>query len=167
MRYNILLIALLVLSVQSCINPIKQKNPEPVVVSGVLVRRDTIAVRESFISSLTPNYVAIVQPRVNGYLAAKLFSNGMPVKRGEVIFRIDNRKQSADVLSAAATLEAARANAIEAENNYNRAIPLAKIDAISKAQLDQYTAQYNAAKANVKSAEQNLKNARLELDYTT
>ena len=101
MRYNILLIALLVLSVQSCINPIKQKNPEPVVVSGVLVRRDTIAVRESFISSLTPNYVAIVQPRVNGYLAAKLFSNGMPVKRGEVIFRIDNRKQSADVLSAA------------------------------------------------------------------
>ena len=46
-------------------------------------------------------------------------------------------------------------------------MPLAAIDAISQAQLDQYTAQYKAAKESVKLAEQNLRNAELDVEYTT
>lgn len=167
MRAYTMFITLFCLSLQSCQNLQRREIPEPIVVSRAAVTSDTIAISESFISSLSPNYIAIVQPRINGFLTAKRFSNGMPVKRGDVIFRIDSRKQSADLLSANANLESAKANAVEAKNNYSRAIPLAEIDAISQAQLDQYTAEYNAAVARVKSAEQSVKNARLELDYTT
>lgn len=45
-------------------------------------------------------------------------------------------------------------------------MPLAKINAISQAQLDQYTAQYKAAEASVRSAEQTLSSARMNVGYT-
>ena len=150
----------------SCTITPKQREVEPVVVERAYVSVDTLPRNRVFISTITPNYQAVVQPRVNGYLTAKLFDNGMPVKRGEVIFRLDGREQRANLLSAKADLEKAKAMRIEAENNYFRAVPLAAIDAISQAQLDQYTAEYRAAEAAVKSCEQALENARLESEYT-
>ena len=167
MNAKVTLIALLsTLSVSCKLKP-KQTIPDPVVVESAAVTAHSVVYRQSFISTLSPNYIAIVQPRVAGYLSAKLFKNGMPVKRGETIFRIESRRQRADMLAAKAAFESAKAKAIEAENNYNRAIPLAAIDAISQAQLDQYTAEYRAAKAAVNSAQQTLKNAELEVEYTT
>lgn len=70
------------------------------------------------------------------------------------------------MLAAEAELESARAQAVEARNNYERAVPLARINAISQSQLDQYTAQYRAAEAAVRSAEQALRNASLNVGYT-
>lgn len=70
------------------------------------------------------------------------------------------------MLSARASLESAKAREIEAKNNYDRAIPLAKINAISKAQLDQYTAEYAAAKGERQFGSAALKNANLETEYT-
>ena len=63
------------------------------------------------------------------------------------------------MLAAEAELESARAQALEARNNYDRAVPLARINAISQSQLDQYTAQWKAAEASVRSAEQSLRDA--------
>jgi membrane fusion protein (multidrug efflux system) len=90
----------------------------------------------------------------------------MPVKQGELIFRLDDAPQRANRLAAEASLSSAKAKAVEALRNYERAIPLARINAISQMQLDQYTAENQAAIAAVKSAEQNLRNAQLEESYT-
>lgn len=138
----------------------------PMRIEVATVRTDTVPNRKTYIGHISANYEAVVQPRVNGYLVAAMFKNGMPVRKGQLIFRLDGRQQRADMLSARASLESARAREIEAKNNYDRAIPLAKINAISQAQLDQYTAEYAAAKANVNSARQTLKNANLETEYT-
>lgn len=138
----------------------------PLRIEVTTVRTDTVPNRKTYIGHIAANYEAIIQPRVNGYLVASMFKNGMPVRKGQLIFRLDGRRQRADMLSARASLESAKAREIEAKNNYDRAIPLAKINAISQAQLDQYTAEYAAAKANVNSARQSLKNANLETEYT-
>ena len=136
-------------------------------VEVVSVVADSVVTKQLFITTLQPNYAVVIQPRVSGYLSAKMFSNGMPVRRGQVIFRIDDRQQRANMLAAKADYATAKANAIEAENNYNRAVPLVAIDAISQAQFDQYKAQYEAARASTASAEQRLKNSQLEVEYTT
>ena len=69
-------------------------------------------------------------------------------------------------LSHGGTLQQRNARAQgEAKNNYERAVPLVGIDAISQSQFDQYTAEYMAAEAAVNSAEQALSNAELELGY--
>ena len=167
MKVQVILLLVISTSALSCLQPTKRTIPEPIVVEPTTVEAIDIVARQSFISTLSPNYTAIVQPRVAGYLSAKLFKNGMPVKMGQTIFKIDNRRQRADMLAAKASLESAKAQAIEAANNYNRAVPLAAIDAISQAQLDQYTAQYRAAREAVKSAEQTLRNAELDVEYTT
>lgn len=151
----------------ACSQPVRRYTPEPIVVKRIKVGVDTIVNRQTFISSLTPNYIAVIQPRVNGYLSAKMFSNGMPVSKGQTIFRIDDRQQQANLLAAQASLASAQAKEAEAVNNYSRAVPLAAIDAISQVQLDQYTAQYKAAKSAVNAAQQQLANAQLEVEYTT
>lgn len=127
---------------------------------------DTVYNRRTYIGTIAANYESVVQPRVSGYLTAKLFDNGMPVRKGNLLFRLDGKQQQANFLAARASLESAKAKALEANNNYVRAMPLAEIDAISQAQLDQYTAEYVAAEASVKSAEQALRNAALESGYT-
>ena len=127
---------------------------------------DSLPNRMEFIGYLASNFDAVIQPRVNGYLLTKQFANGMPVKRGQLLFTIDPDQLSTSMLAAEAALQSARAQAIEARNNYDRAVPLARINAISQSQLDQYTAQYKAAEATVRSAEQTLSSARMNVGYT-
>lgn len=130
------------------------------------VVQDSLPRRMRFIGYLASNFDAVIQPRVNGFLVSKQFENGMPVKRGAVLFTLDPSQFSNTMLAAEAQLQSARAQAIEARNNYERAIPLAAMNAISRAELDQYTAQHEAAEASVRSAEQTLRNARLDVGYT-
>ena len=113
---------------------------------------DTVPNRMSFVSSVESNFDALIEPRVNGYLVNKYFSSGMPVRKGQLLFTIDPNLLSTTLLSAEASLESARAQEVSARNNYERAVPLARIDAISQTQLDQYTAEYVAAQAAVRSA---------------
>lgn len=128
--------------------------------------RDSIPNRMRFIGYLNSQYDAVIQPRVNGYLLSVRYDSGMPVRRGQLLFTIDPVQLSTTMLAAEASLESARAQALEARNNYQRAVPLAQINAISESQLDQYTAQHAATEAAVRSAEQSLRNTQLEVGYT-
>ena len=138
--------------------------PLPVTLAEAVV--DTVSLRMQFIGYLSSNFDAVIQPRINGFLLRKQFDSGMPVRRGALLFEIDPSQFRNAVLAAEASVQSARAQAIEARNNYNRAVPLAAMNAISQAELDQYTAQHKAADAAVQSAEQQLRNARLDLSYT-
>lgn len=140
--------------------------PLPPEVEVVTALSDTLRSNRTYISRIGANFAAVIQPRIAGFLTEKHFDNGMPVRKGDVIFRLDGKQQRANLLSAQADLSSAEAQAVKARNNYERAVPLAAIDAISKTQLDQYTAEYIAAESAVNSAQQRLRNARLEVGYT-
>ena len=161
-------IFLIILSLSASCNraPSAKEAPSYMEVEVVTAQLKMLRSRKTYISKIGANFSAVVQPRITGFLTEKHFDNGMPVKKGDIIFRLDGKTQRANLLSAQAALESARAQSVEARNNYERAVPLAKIDAISKAQFDQYTAQYIAAEASVNSAVQALRNARLDVGYT-
>ena len=148
-----------------CGKPAPRQVP-PLRVEAVRAQEEPIPNRMSFIGYLSSNFDAVIQPRVNGFLASRHFANGMPVRRGQLLFTIDPSQLSTSMLAARAELESARARALEARNNYDRAVPLARINAISQSQFDQYTAQFRAAEAAVQSAEQALRNARMNVSYT-
>ena len=139
---------------------------EPLPIEVATVKSENLPYTKEFIAPISANYSATVQPRIAGFLVATSFKNGMPVKHGQLIFTLDNAPQRANRLAAEASLSSAKAKAAEAKRNYERAIPLARINAISQTQLDQYTAENLAAIASVKSAEQNLRNAQLDESYT-
>lgn len=139
---------------------------EPLEIEVASVAGKVLPNRMQFIAPIDANYSATIQPRISGFLLSSNFANGMPVKRGQLIFTLDDAPQRANRLAAEASLTSAKAKAAEAKRNYERAIPLARINAISQTQLDQYTAENLAAIAAVKSAEQTLRNARLDESYT-
>lgn len=142
------------------------RKAPPQVVRMAEVQSDTLAREMTFVGYLQSNFSAVIQPRVNGYLLSAHFQEGMPVRKGQRIFTLDAAPLQTTRLSALASLESARAQLLEAQNNYERAQPLARLEAISQTQMDQYTAQYAAATAAVRSAEQSLRSAELEVGYT-
>lgn len=138
----------------------------PMEIETAVAESDSLYTRRSFISQINSDNEVVVEPRVSGFLVARHYKKGMPVRKGQLIFEIDDSEYYTALLSAQAALESSRALALEAKNNFDRAVPLAKINAISGTQLDQYTAQYAASEADVKSARQALRNAQLNLGYT-
>ena len=160
------LLMLCILSTAGCHSKKRTATLPPRRLEVVRVEQQMIPTPMSFTGQLSSNYSAVIQPRVSGYLTSKNYEKGMPVKRGQLLYTIDPLQINTQLLAAEAELSAARANAIEARNNYERAIPLAKIEAISRSDLDQYTATYKSAESSVKSAQQQLRNARLESSYT-
>lgn len=120
-----------------------------------------------FQTLLYSNYDATIQPRVSGYLLTKQFTKGMPVSKGQVLFTLDAAPIKLNVLSNRAALASAKMALAEAENNYKRAVPLARISAISQSALDQYQAAYASAKAQVELAQSQLDESLLQVDYTT
>ena len=161
-KYHIVLLALVV---SSC-NQHAKSISEPFQIEVATVEGRELPYSKSFIAPIAANYSATIQPRISGFLVASSFGNGMPVRQGQLIFTLDDAPQRANRLAAEASLSSAQAKAAEAKRNFERAIPLARINAISQSQLDQYRAENLAAIAAVKSAEQNLRNARLEESYT-
>lgn len=160
------LLVLYAMTSTGCHSKKSTTTPPPRRLSVVRVEEQLLPTPMTFTGQLSSNYSAVIQPRVSGYLTAKNYEKGMPVRRGQLLYTIDPSQINTQLLAAEASLNAARATAIEARNNYERAVPLAKIEAISQSQLDQYTAAYKSATASVKSAEQQLRNARLESGYT-
>lgn len=122
---------------------------------------------EKFITQTKAANSYIIQPRVNGYLQTINFSNGMPVKRGQLLFTIDPTPFLIQVAEARASLASAKASLVQAQADYNRSAPLAKINAISQSQLDGATATLAAARQQVESAQAVLDNTKLNLSYCT
>lgn len=138
----------------------------PLTIEVARVESKRLPYVKEFVAPISANYSATIQPRIAGFLLRSSFRNGMPVAQGDLIFTLDDAPQRANRLAAEAALSSAKAKAVQARRNYERAIPLSRINAISQTQFDQYTAENLAAIAAVKSAEQTLRNARLDEGYT-
>ena len=166
MRIQIVTLSALSLLFSACKSHPETTAEPQLNIEVAVVESEEIPNKMTFIGYLQSNFDAVIQPRVNGFLASKHFNGGLPVRRGQLLYRIDPSQLATAMYAAEASLQSAKAEAVEARNNYERAVPLAAMNAISRAQLDQYTATFKASEAAVKSAEQALKNARLDLSYT-
>lgn len=119
---------------------------------------------------LTGNTASIntvdLNARVEGFLTDIKYKDGALVKKGTVLFVIEQDQYKADVAQAEATLAANQALQVQAEAEYNRQNQLAKQDFASQATLDQARAKRDQAVANVQNAQANLDLAKINLGYT-
>jgi len=75
---------------------------------------------------------ASIVPQVTGYLQTQNYSNGAVVKKGEVLFRIDDTVFKDQVTKAQATLEQSQAQLQQLNYDLQIYKPLAAENAISK-----------------------------------
>ena len=109
---------------------------------------------------------ATVSAQTAGRVAEILYDVGDVVPAGAVIMRLKGTEQRAGLQGAQAALSEARARNAEAATNYQRIAELFARRVVSKSQLDQATANRDAAAARLAAAEAGLTTAREGVGYT-
>jgi RND family efflux transporter MFP subunit len=107
-----------------------------------------------------------IRPRVSGYISSVNFTEGSEVKKGDVLFVIDQRPYAADLRHAQAQLAQAKSQLGLARSEKVRATNLLAQHAISQEEFDTRSSGDEQAQANVQLAESALDTAQLNMTYT-
>jgi len=108
-----------------------------------------------------------ISARINGNVKSVLVNDNQRVKQGDVLVEIDPLDYRSKAAAAKANLELQRASLRLAESDQKRARSLHEQDAGSTERLDRAVSTYEIALAQVKLAEEQLRQAELNLGYTT
>jgi RND family efflux transporter MFP subunit len=107
-----------------------------------------------------------VRPRVSGYISSINFTEGSEVKKGDVLFVIDQRPYAAELKRAQAQLAQAKSQLALARSEKARAVNLLAQHAISQEEFDTRASSDEQAEANVQLAEAALDTAQLNMGWT-
>jgi membrane fusion protein (multidrug efflux system) len=107
-----------------------------------------------------------VNARVKGILVEKCFNEGDFVKKGTLLYKIEQDTYLANLNMAKATLKTAQANFKKTQKDYERAQSLINTKSISTQSYDEYVYQYENASSQLESAKASLQNAQIQFDYT-
>ena len=131
------------------------------------VATQNVEIYGEFVGRIRAQQFVEVRARVEGYLERMLFREGSYVKKGQTLFIIDPKIYRARVDKAKAQLNKARAQALKAKRDLDRIRPLFEQSAASQLELDNATAAYESAVADVAVGEADLTQAQMTLGYTS
>ncbi|TMH60667.1 MAG: efflux RND transporter periplasmic adaptor subunit [Betaproteobacteria bacterium] len=143
------------------------KGPPAVPVTLAAALQETVPVRLQAIGNVEAYRTVGIKARVDGQIVTVNFREGDPVKKGEVLFRIDARPFEAALRQAQANAlrdKAARDQARSQERRYQEL--LAK-NFISKEAYAQIRTNAETAEASAQASQAALESARLNLEYCT
>lgn len=136
-------------------------------VTVATVQQRTVPIYASYVGRMEAVQTVEVRARVEGILMERRFTEGSDVTKGEVLFVIDPQQYDNALESARADLARANATAAHARDNVRRLRPLVEHRAVNRQQLDDALATEKEAAAMVRSAEVAVRDAQLNLGYTT
>ncbi len=138
----------------------------PIKVNVVTAIERDVPVYEDFVAQVFGLADVEVRARVEGWVMSMHFKEGSTVKKGDLLYVIDDAQYKNKVDREASDLARSKSELVRAQNELNRVKPLTEINALSKKDLDNATASFEAAQAQVKASEANLENAKIEKGYT-
>ena len=147
-------------------NAAPQAPPAPIV-SITPVQEKPLADVEDFTGRVeAPEWVEI-RPRVAGHIVAVQFEAGQMVKKGDVLFQIDDRWHKAAADAADAALARAEADVHLAQLDAARTSSLMNTRAVSREENDSRVSKLEVAQAMLLAARAAREAAHLDLDYTS
>jgi membrane fusion protein (multidrug efflux system) len=108
-----------------------------------------------------------IRARVEGFLETVAFTEGTLVRKGQLLYQIDQKPLQATLANAKANLATWQARLEKAKNDVLRLTPLARQQAVSQQELDNAVAAQDAAVAQVDAQKAAVEKAELDLGYTT
>ncbi|MEK6782445.1 MAG: efflux RND transporter periplasmic adaptor subunit [Bacteroidota bacterium] len=160
------LLFLVVLALAACGKKTETVVAPPVKVNVVKAIQNDVPLYEDFVAQVYGESDVDIRSRVEGWVTSVDFKEGSAVKKGDLLYIIDDIQYKTRVDREASELASAKTEMVRAQNELNRVKPLADLNALSKQDLDNSTAGYEAAVAKVKAAEASLENAKIEFGYT-
>ncbi|EPC5667652.1 efflux RND transporter periplasmic adaptor subunit [Serratia liquefaciens] len=160
-------IALLVTLLAGCDNSAaKNAAPPPPAVSAADVVIKPISQWDTFNGRIEAVQSVQLRPRVSGYIDKVNYTEGDEVKKGQVLFTIDDRTYRAAREQAQAELVRARNQAALARSESSRTEKLIGSQAISTEVWEQRRSSAAQAQSNVLAAQAQFDMAQLNLDFT-
>lgn len=127
---------------------------------------EDIPVYKEWVGTLTGKVNATIMPQVSGYLKEQVYQNGSFVKKGDVLFRIDDRTFKAVLDQAVSQLAQAESALEKNKLDVERYTPLVKTNAVSQKQLDDAILATKESEAAVAACKATIEQARLNLEFT-
>lgn len=135
------------------------------VISAVAKKGD-VPIMRSAIGWIEPVAVVNVKPRIDGELATQNITNGQFVKKGDLLFTLDDQPIRATIAKDEAAIAKDEALAVNAEADLKRARALAATNAGTQQALDQAIAASKSAQATIAADQAALRADQLILSYT-
>ncbi|GAA5785714.1 MexE family multidrug efflux RND transporter periplasmic adaptor subunit [Chitiniphilus shinanonensis] len=165
-RQSVLLACLIPVLFTACDKSQEAKHVPPPPVSVVTIKPTNVPMIYEAVGQ-TAGYREIeVRARVEGILLKRTYTEGKPVKEGQLLFQIDPAPYRAALDQARGVQAQAKAQLEKARLDKDRIIPLYQENAVSKKDYDDAFAAFDTATANLDSATARLQEAQINLDYT-
>lgn len=158
---------LLITQLSSCDKGVAQNAPPPppeVSAAPVLIK--PVSQWDNFNGRVEAVQSVQLRPRVSGYIDAVNYREGDEVRKGQVLFTIDDRSYRAALEQAKAELARARSQASLARSESGRSEKLIGTQAISREAWEQRRSAASQAQADVLAAEAAVDMAQLNFDFT-
>ena len=155
----------LVCGMTSCVNGVPEVVPTSY--ETVTIEKSDITVPMKFSAKLKGETDVTITPQVNGQLMRICVTEGDQVKKGQVLFIIDQRNAQLELESAQASLQAAIAQENSARIEYESNKNLYEKKIVSKYTFDTAENSYNQAKASVAQYKAMVNRAKVNLGYCT
>ncbi len=190
---NAIILSMVGLLISSCggkkdMHSAAAATPQPPTVVVAQITQRTVPIFNEFVGQTAASHTVEVRARAQGMLEKVFFTEGSPVRKGQLLFQIQKNEYEARVLAAKAALSKAQADlaqarertdVIQAEellaraqtalslanSNLARYTPLAKENAVTQIDLDSARAAQESAKSEVAAARATLKNRTDAVTY--
>ncbi|MDE6703280.1 MAG: efflux RND transporter periplasmic adaptor subunit, partial [Muribaculaceae bacterium] len=128
---------------------------------------DSVVLHKTYPGYLSASQKVQLVARVDGYLTSHPFQGGDFVKKGKVLFTIEDKNYRDAVAKAEAALADAQSSYSYASSQYQAMEEALRSDAVSQMEVLQAKNSMEEAAAAIKSAEAALRTARTSLGYCT
>lgn len=142
----------------------KKENERPFPVTELVVK-DTL-LQHDYVASLQAVRNVEIRARVNGFLEKIYVDEGQEVRKGQLLFSINDEEYKAQLAEANANLSSAIAEAKAAEVDARRVKMLVDKKVIAKTELEVAEAKLAAVNARIDEARSAVDKAAMRLSYT-
>jgi membrane fusion protein (multidrug efflux system) len=169
--YTYLMFGVLALLLMSCgqkETATQAGSPIPAMpVSVIAVEPTSVPIQTEVVAQTEGAKEVEIRPRVGGILVKKLFEEGAPIKEGQVMFKIDPVPYQLATEQAQAQLAQQKARITQTQRESSRLKGLLETQSISEREYDNAVSDQAATSASVLQYEAQLREAQLNLSYTT
>ncbi|MBR7107211.1 MAG: efflux RND transporter periplasmic adaptor subunit [Lentisphaeria bacterium] len=124
------------------------------------------SIKKRYIGTLISALDVSLVPRISGIIEKKLFENGDLVKKGQLLFQLEDTTYRAQLAAAKAKVEQCQAEFNFASANLKRVTTLRKQNAVSESAYDEAVRLEGTSKAALAAAKASLIDAENNLSYT-
>jgi membrane fusion protein (multidrug efflux system) len=155
------------LAILGCQSSAKPAPPPPPKVSIIQIEPRPVTVYDEYVGEAQAPDTIEIRSQVTGLLERQAFVDGAHVKKADLLYLIDPRPFEAQLEQARAGLAQAEANLLNAQQTLERNTRLIAQKAVSQQDYDSAVAQEHATAALVEAQRALVRNAELNLEYTT